>query len=671
MTTLSIETYTMHSSALGGKNPLPDFPAPPEPDAGPHYDPGLSEAELAFQKASELRGCLPYRLQDGYDRSEAPRPWHVAVLENERLRAMFLLELGGRLWSLRHKASGRELLYQPKVLHFANVALRSAWFAGGVEWNISVRGHAAFTCSPLWAARAVADDSSPVLRLYEFDRFRGFLFQIDFLLPPGSSVLLARPRIVNPHAETVPAYWWSNIAVAEAEGHRVLAPADRAYHHGYDGRLSEVPLPLRDGVDRSYPTRLPSAGDCFYRIPEGACPWIASLDPGGTGLVHASTARLKGRKLFVWGMGPGGRRWQQHLGGGGTGYVEIQGGLARTQGEYVAMPARADWAWLEAYALMDADPAVVHGPDYAAACRHVGSRLDAMLPQARLEEMFARTAPLADRRPEEILWRGSGWGALEERRRRADGLPAAAPPSTPLDDASMGEDQAPWLALLEKGALSPRSPAETPGAYMTAPPWRRRLEDSARRKRGDHWLTWLHLGVMAHRAGDAAGAAEAWRRSIEREPSAWAYRNLAVLAKHEGRADEAADLYLRAAGLKADLAELQTECGRALTDAARFADLERWLAGLPPAVRRIGRIELMSARAAFERGDLDTAEAALDRVRLTDIREGEIGLTELWFSIQERRIAAAEGVPVDDALKERVRRTLTPPRHLDYRMRSQ
>jgi hypothetical protein len=116
---------------------------------------------------------------------------------------------------------------------------------------------------------------------------------------------------------------------------------------------------------------------------------------------------------------------------------------------------------------------------------------------------------------------------------------------------------------------------------------------------------------------------------------------------------------------------LQTECGRALTDAARFADLERWLAGLPPAVRRIGRIELMSARAAFERGDLDTAEAALDRVRLTDIREGEIGLTELWFSIQERRIAAAEGVPVDDALKERVRRTLTPPRHLDYRMRSQ
>jgi hypothetical protein len=671
MTTLRIETYTMPASALGGKNPLPDFPPPPEPEAVPHYDPGLSEAERAFQEASELRGCLPYRRQDGYDRTEVPRPLSVAVLENEHLRATFLLDLGGRLWSLRHKAGGRELLYQPKVLHFANIALRSAWFTGGVEWNASVRGHAAFTCSPLWAARAVADDSSPVLRLYEFDRFRGLVFQIDVLLPPGASVLFVRPRLINPHAETTAAYWWSNIAVHQADGHRVLAPAGRAYHHGYDGLLTEVPLPLRDGVDRSYPTRLPSAGDCFYKIPEGNRPWIASLDPGGAGLIHASTARLKGRKLFVWGTGPGGRRWHRHLGGGGTAYVEIQGGLARTQGEYAPMPARADWSWMEAYMLMESDPAVVHGPDWAAACGHVQARLDAMLPQDRLDALLAQTAALADRPPQEVLWRGSGWGALEERRRRADGLPPAATPSMPFQDASMGEGQAPWLALLEEGALPRRSPPQTPGAYMTAPPWRRRLEESARRKRGDHWLTWLHLGVMAQRAGDAAAAAEAWQRSIEREPSAWAYRNLAVLAKYAGRTQEAADLYLRAAQLKADLAELQTECGRALTDAGRFGDLQGWLAGLPEAVRRSGRMELLSARAAFERGDLDTAEATLDRVQLTDIREGETGLTELWFSIQEKRVAAAEGAAVDDALRERVRRTLTPPKHLDYRMRSQ
>ena len=708
MTELRIENYTIPASVLGGKNPLPDLPAPPAPDAPSAFDPNMTEAERAFQKAAEVRGCLPYRIQDAYDRSEAPRPLRAAVLENERLRATFLLELGGRLWSLYHKARRRELLYQPKVLHFANVALRNAWFAGGVEWNVAVRGHAAYTCSPVFASRVVAGDGSPVLRLHEFDRFRGFLFQIDFLMPGGEAMLLVRPRLLNPHAETAAAYWWSNIAVEEAEGHRVVVPADRAYHYGYQGRMEEVAVPVRDGIDTSYPARLPTARDCFYRIPPGNRPWIASLDGGGAGLVHASTARLKSRKLFVWGMGPGGRRWQQHLGGRGTAYVEIQGGLARTQSEYAAMPARADWSWTEAYMLMEADPAVVHGADWTASHRHVQERLDALLPQARLEALHGETAALADRRPEEILFRGSGWGALEARRRGADGEPGngvpravlsgraespgaearrdkarrgtppsgtlngcdlpASPPSLVFDDASLGEDQAPWLALLGQGALPVRDPADAPGAWMTAAPWRRRLAESARTPAGDHWLTWLHLGVAAHRAGEMAEAAEAWQQSLARQPSAWAYRNLAVLARHQGRAGEAADLYLRAAELKPDLPELQTECGQALTEAGRFADLDRWLDGLPQAVRRSGRIEMLAARAATERGDLAGAEAILERIELADVREGEIALTDLWFSIQEKRLAAAEGVPIDDALKERVRRTLQPPKRLDYRM---
>jgi hypothetical protein len=658
----------MPASILGGLNPLPDLPAPPAPDARDNFDPNQSEADRAFQKAAELRGCLPYRIQDGYDRSDAVRPLRAAVLENEHLRATFLLELGGRLWSLIDKRTGRDLLYQPKVLHFANVALRNAWFAGGVEWNISVRGHAAFTCSPLFAARTGADDGSPVLRLYEYDRFRGYAFQIDCLLSDDLPALLVRPRFTNPSRRTTPAYWWSNIAVTEAEGHRVLAPADRAYHYGYHGRMEEVPVPIREGIDTSYPTRIATARDCFYSIPAGNRPWIASLDGAGAGLIHASTLRLRGRKLFVWGMGPGGRRWQQHLGGRGTAYVEIQGGLARTQSEYLPMPGGADWAWTEAYMLMEADPRTVHGTDWPAACRHVQDRLDSILPQSRLEEIHEVAAGMADRPPREILFRGTGWGALEESRRRVGGEPAAAPPSIVFDEDSLGEDQAPWLRLLEGGALPIRPPSDAPGAWMTAGPWRDRLARSAAAPRGDHWLTWLHLGVAAFRAGHRPQAEEAWRRSLDRQPSAWAYRNLAVLAKHAGRAAEAADLYLRAAALRGDLPELQAECGRALTEAGRFADLEGWLSGLPPEVRRSGRIEFLAAQAAMERGDLDEAEAALERIELADVREGEIALTDLWFAIQEKRIAAAEGIPIDEALKERVRRQCKPPKRLDYRM---
>jgi len=680
MTTLRVETQKIPASALGPENPLPDLSAA-APEPGAQAASGPDDPVQAYFRASHIKGCLPYRVQDGYDRGESERPFRMAVLENRHLRAAFLLELGGRLWSLVDKRSGRELLFQPRVLHFANVAIRNAWFSGGVEWNIAVRGHTAHTCSPLFAAETGTDGGSPALRLYEYDRFRGLLFQIDFLMPDNLPVLLARPRVINPNRETTPMYWWSNIAVGEAEGHRVLAPADSAFHFGYKDKMELLSVPLRDGVDASYPTRIRSAHDFFYNIPDGNRPWIASLDPAGRGLVHASTSRLKGRKMFVWGMGPGGRRWQEHLGGHGTAYIEIQAGLGRTQSEYLPMAPGADWQWLEAYMLMDADLRTVHGADWPAARRCVQDRLDSILPQAALESMLKDTRGLADRAPQRIIQQGAGWGALERRRRMADGEDAPLPQSMPFDDASLTEDQAPWLAILsrrgdrcpcsgggEEGALPYRRPQDTPGAWLTGAAWRKRCLESTRSAGGNHWLAWLHAGVMAFQEGDLAAAADAWRQSLDREPSAWALRNLALLARHQGRTEEAASLYLKAGRLKPDLLELQVECGRTLVEAGRFTDLDRWLGTLPESVRRSGRIELFAARAALERNDPATAERILDQVQLVDIREGEIALTDLWFAIQERRIAAAEGVPIDAALKERVRRTLSPPARLDFRM---
>ena len=668
MATLRFTTHTMLASALGPPSPLPDLRGGGPAKAQGRFDPAKQTPEQAYSRAAHIRGCLPYALQDGFDRRIAERPFRVAVLESDRLRATFLLELGGRLWSLRHKPTGRELLYQPRVLHFANIGLCRAWFAGGVEWNIAVRGHAACTCSPVFAAEVDAGDGNAALRTYEWDRFRDLLWQIDFLLADDVPALLARPRVINTRDETVPMYWWSNVAVPEAPGHRVLVPADHAYQHDYERNILRRPVPVQDGTDVSYPTNCPSAHDYFYDLPAGGRPWIAALDEAGAGLVHASTRRLLGRKLFVWGTSPGGRRWQQHLGAGdGRGYVEIQAGLARTQADYLPMPARAEWSWLEAYAPLAADAAVVHGGDWAAAHRHVQERLDAMLPQGRLDRTLAETADLADRPPRQVHLRGSPWGAVERQRRDADGEDPAVPPSMDFGADADGP-WLPWQALLRNGELPYRPPAEPPGPWVTHPAWRKRLADAAAAGRGDHWLTWLHLGVMAYRAGETDAAAEAWRTSLAREPSAWACRNLAVLAMQQGQPDRAAELYLRAVELKADVPALQVECGRALLEARRFDDLADWLAGVPEEIRRAGRIRLLSAWATCHRGDLDAAEALLDELRLDDIREGETAPSDLWFEIQARRAAAAENVPLDDALRRRIRRSRQPPAHIDYRM---
>src|SRR5699024_584813 len=104
----------------------------------------------------------------------------------------------------------------------------------------------------------------PMLRMWELDRLREVVFQVDAWLPADSRALYAYVRIQNPNAHEVPMYWWSNAAVPQSEDVRVLAPADSAYATGYDGTITEVPVPVHDGLDHTFPTRSSNAADYFY-----------------------------------------------------------------------------------------------------------------------------------------------------------------------------------------------------------------------------------------------------------------------------------------------------------------------------------------------------------------------------------------------------------------------
>ncbi|MFA6111265.1 MAG: DUF5107 domain-containing protein, partial [Candidatus Latescibacterota bacterium] len=349
MSELRFEIWTMPGADVGPENPLPSLARgsrATKPD--PARYPGFPEEMLANMAYGHVPNYLPYTMQDRYTRELRPRGFRVAVLENELLKATFLLELGGRLRSLVHKPTGRELFQANPVFQPANLAIRNAWFSGGVEWNIGMTGHCPFTCSPLFAARASTADGTPVLRLWEWERIRQVPFQLDAYLPDGSPMLLVRVRIVNPHAGDVPMYWWSNTAVPESADTRVLVSADAAYNFGYgEGGPALVAIPEVQGTDVTYTTRIDRAADFFFHVPPGQRPWVSALDETGRGLVQVSTDLLKGRKLFLWGMNPGGRRWQEFLSVPGQAYLEIQSGLARTQAERLPMPGGAVWEWLE------------------------------------------------------------------------------------------------------------------------------------------------------------------------------------------------------------------------------------------------------------------------------------------------------------------------------------
>ncbi len=193
----------------------------------------------------------------------------------------------------------------------ANLALRNAWFSGGTLNGTSARLATLRSPARPFAARLESPEGVPVLRLYEWERIRQVPFQIDAYLPDGSPVLFIRVRIVNPHAETVPMYWWSNIAVPETPSTRVIVPAASAYSFGYGGGgLARVAIPEIEGVDVSYPTNIGKAADFFFHVDaSGTRPWVTALDETGRGLIQVFDVTSAGPQALCLGHG----RWRASL----------------------------------------------------------------------------------------------------------------------------------------------------------------------------------------------------------------------------------------------------------------------------------------------------------------------------------------------------------------------
>lgn len=634
VTTIRREVLTLPTAELGPDNPLPPLRPLDETHRVDDRDREDLPRDMARQVGYEpLRSLLPTRVRDGYDRDRTPRRIDALVIENDRLRATVLPALGGRIASLVHKPTDRELLYRNPVLQPANFALNGAWFSGGIEWNIGATGHTTLSCAPLHAARVPAPDGGEMLRLWEWERLRGLPFQVDLWLPDGSDFLYVGVRIRNPHERPAPTYWWSNIAVPEE--HRVLAPAEEAWHFGYERRLRRVPVPSYDGLDRSYPLNSPFAADYFYEMPDGRRRWIAALDADGHGLVQTSTDALRGRKLFVWGTGSGGRRWQEWLTEPGTGgYCEIQAGLARTQLEHVRLDPESEVSWLEAYGPLDAEAA----GEWSAVVDGAEARLETALPRADLDAAYTAWKPYADTEPGEILATGSGWGTLEVLRTDWK------LPGTPFEESMLGEAQAPWAELLRSGVLPEPRRVRPPGETLVASHWRDMLETAPATP-----LTEYHLGVAQWHAGDRAQAVRSWERALELAPSLWPLlRCLAVADQEAGNHERAADRYNEAfadlcherrdAGERwtAATAALGREAVEALLRVRRTADARAVWEMLHPGTRERGRFLLLQAELLLAEGRRDDAWAVFaDGFEVADLREGAESIGRLWARLTD------------------------------------
>ncbi len=665
MSVLKFYKEKILAADLGEENLMPDIKNVRYIHSGFIVDEKIPENEAKGIGKGMINTLLPYTLQDNYNRDRKLREFDVAVLENEKLKATFILDLGGRLWSLYDKVNDRELLYSNTVFQPGNLALRNAWFSGGIEWNVGIKGHNPLTCSPLFACEMKTDKGESFLRMYEYERIRDITYCLDFFLSEDSDVLYVNVTIENTSDSEKYMYWWSNIAVPEYEGGRVIAPCSEAILTFYTEnkyRLSVTPIPYMNETDISYPENSLSAKDYFYIVPETQDKWVSSVDKDGKGLLEFSTNNLFGKKLFVWGQGKGGRNWNRWLSEKGEPYVEIQAGLARTQYEHFIMEPNSKITFTEGYTAISIDRKQAHG-EFNEAVKEVGAFCKEKATGIENIAKKSHNATLV-----ETKHLGSGFGYLENLARKKQGKNEISE-MLQFPSESVTEKEMPWEELLKSGEYPFDELKTPPKSFQNSELWKELLRSQEQSGKANA-VSLLQLGITEYALGNIDKAYEAFSKSNECLPNAWALRNLAMIEKNEkGNPDKAFEYITKA--LEYNITYRGLLIGAA--DIMLAANEERaWLETferLDEKLKNDGRLKLYKAIAHIRLDELDEAVKIINKdFVLPDIEEGELSVSYVWEDLYQRIISKKTGETCKEILAKMQKEEYPLPDSLDFRM---
>jgi hypothetical protein len=156
------------------------------------------------------------------------------------------------------------------------------------------------------------------------------------------------------------------------------------------------------------------------------------------------------------------------------------------------MPPESEFFWVESFARFENPARTIR----TIASNECGRRKSGRLPESKIEEIAARARLISERTPEKMLHHGSGWGALELRRRAADSAAPFefAPNSYP--ESSLGVLQAPWLELLD-GRLPDSVAIKLPG-WQTSGAWYLRLQAAEKNLPGGGDHPWLQYQLAVN-----------------------------------------------------------------------------------------------------------------------------------------------------------------------------
>lgn len=641
---LGFDKIILKSAELLKNNNIPDITSPENP-LWFTCDESVSEDEKKNIGKGMITSVLPYKLQDSYNRDLKHREYPCAILENEYLKAVFLPTLGGRLWSLYDKKLGKDIVYKNDALIFGNLALRNAWFAGGVEWNVGVRGHSYFTCAPLFAKKVVGKLGHEILRMYEYEEIRRLVYIIEATL--DSDKLIVNITVKNTESTPTYMYWWSNIAVEQKQGTKFFVPTNKSFVTSYrDGGfcISKVDIPNLDGKNVSDPYHAYDAVDYFFDIPNENKKWISSIELDNTGLLQYSNNRLFGRKAFLWGNLAGGKHWNKWL-THGRDYYEIQAGLAKTQFEHFLIDGYEEISWNEVYTGIRIED---NSKDYFEVCKEISS----FVPEKfDFSEIFSADSE------ENIMIYGRGKGYLFEKIK---GVLFHKKCDFPIESVTSNE-----LYYLDILSGKDGSGDENTD-FICGNEWYDIISNKGNLSAFDKYI----LSIICYRKADYNQAYDYLMQSVTEKEKYYSLIALALLLVNVfGKFNEALPYAERAIALANYDLYTMIKYGEIAIKCGAYDAFIKHYEKAPKHIRQNGRIKMYVGQCLVELGEIDYAKQFInDQLVVEDFKEGEYSVSNIWVKLYKQEMAIKQKRDIEVISDAEVLAEYPLPYSIDFRM---
>lgn len=282
--------------------------------------------------ALDPNGVYPYVSYCETANRPAPQRYTFLVLKNSYIKSTISPDLGGKVISMVHKGSGKEVLFVPKVIRPTRILPRFYFVAGGIEVSFPISHSPSQNEKVSYKIDRVKD------RVYvtcgERELRFGMQWSVEYSLGPQDKFLTERVVFRNPGTSAYPWMSWSNAALPSTPDTEFHFPNGKVLSHA--SRIDTIDWQTQGPRHESDINEMTG----YFWKSRDANAFGAYTPSLGTGLYHvADEAISPGMKLWSYGVGDD-RAWATLSTASAQPYIEIQGGPIGDQSIKLELPPK-------------------------------------------------------------------------------------------------------------------------------------------------------------------------------------------------------------------------------------------------------------------------------------------------------------------------------------------